>query len=82
MTLRIRFGVSSRRNWSTPWKPAIDALGPVLGIQDLTTPLRPDDDRIVDLALHGTIDDALGNDVDIEAWRSQAVAPNIAPPSA
>jgi len=82
MTLRIRFRVSSRRNWSALWKPAIDALGPVLGIQDLTKPFRPDDDRIVDLALHRTIDDAVGNDVDIEAWWSQAVAPNITPPSA
>ncbi len=82
MTLCIRFGVSSQRNWSALWKPAIDALGPVLGIQDLIKPFRPDDDRIVDLALHRPIDDALGNDVDIEAWWPQAVAPNIAPPPA
>jgi hypothetical protein len=74
MTLCIRFGVSSRRNWSTLWKPAIDALGPVLGIQDPSQPFRPDDDRIVDLALHRTINDALGTEVEIEAWWSRSAA--------
>jgi hypothetical protein len=80
LTLCIRFGVSSRRNWSTLWKPSIDALGPVLGIQDLTKPFRPENDRIVELALHRTIDDTLGNDVDIEAWWSHSVPPATAPP--
>lgn len=70
MRLCIRFGVSARRNWSTLWKPAIDALGPVLGTRDPAKPFRPDDDRIIDLELHRTVDDALGNDVDIEAWWS------------
>jgi hypothetical protein len=69
--LCIRFGVSSRRNWSTLWKPAIDALGPVLGIQDSAKLFHPDDDRVVDLALHHTVQDTLGNDVEIEAWWSQ-----------
>ena len=64
--MSIRFGVSSRRNWSTLWKPAIDALGPVLGTQHPAWPFHPDDDRIVDLALHRTIDDTLGNDITIE----------------
>ena len=65
-----------------PLKPAIDALGPVLGIQDPTKPFRPDDDRIVDLAMHRTIDDALVNDVEIEAWWSLSHAPATAPPYA
>jgi hypothetical protein len=66
----IRFGVSSRRNWSALWKPAIDALGPTLGIPDPARPFRPDDDRITDLALHRAIDDGLGDDVTIDAWWS------------
>jgi len=70
MRLCIRLCVSSRRNWSALWKPAIDALGPVLGTQDPARPFRPDDDRIVDLALHRTIDDSLHDDVDIDAWWS------------
>lgn len=70
MRLCLRLGVSSRRNWSALWKPAIDALGPVLGTQDPARPFRPDDDRIVDLALHRTVDDALHDDVDIDAWWS------------
>ena len=42
--------------------------GPVLGMRYPTKPFRAYDDRIVDLALHRTIDDAMSNDVDIEAW--------------
>jgi len=70
MRLCIGLGVSSRRNWSARWKPAIDAQGPVLGTQDPGKPFRPDDDRIVDLSLHRTVHDALHDDVDIEAWYS------------
>jgi hypothetical protein len=64
----IRLGVSSRRNWSELWKPAIDALGPVLGIRDPRYPFRPDDDRIVDLELHRNIDESLENDVIVDIW--------------
>ncbi|WP_207935695.1 hypothetical protein [Actinomadura sp. KC216] len=46
VALVIRFKVSSRRNWSTLWKPAIDALGPVLGALDPRKPFSPNDDRI------------------------------------
>jgi hypothetical protein len=68
VAVRIQFGVSSRRNWSTLWKPAIDALGPMLGMVNADHPFRPDDDRIVDLELHRNIDDSLGNDVVIGVW--------------
>lgn len=70
VALRICFGVSSRRNWSNLWKPAIDALGPVLGIQDLRKPFRPDDDRITDIALHRGIDDTPNHDVLVDVWWS------------
>jgi hypothetical protein len=68
VALRIRLGVSSSRNWTALWKPAIDSLGPVLGISNPELPFRPDDDRIVELELHRSIDDALGHDVVVEAW--------------
>ncbi|MEU4214081.1 hypothetical protein [Actinoplanes sp. NPDC026623] len=68
VALRIHFSVSRLRNWSALWKPAIDALGPMLGIPDPARPFRPDDDRIVDLELHRLIDDGLGHDVVIRAW--------------
>jgi hypothetical protein len=66
--LCIRFGVASGRNWTTLWKPAIDALGPALGVADARRPFHPDDDRVVDLALHRHVDDTLGYAVDIAAW--------------
>jgi len=68
VALRIQFSVSTRRNWAALWKPAIDALGPVLGIPDPAHPFRPADDRVVDLELHRHIDDALVHDVVIKAW--------------
>lgn len=55
VALRLQFSVSSRRNWAALWKPAIDALGPVLGMPDPAHPFRPDDDRIVDLGYTGTL---------------------------
>jgi hypothetical protein len=67
VALQLVFGVSSGRNWATLWKPAIDALGPVLGIPDPARPYQPNDDRIVDLSLHRHIDDSIGHDVIIEA---------------
>ncbi|MEU4689107.1 hypothetical protein [Actinoplanes sp. NPDC023714] len=66
--VRLQFGVSAARNWAALWKPAIDALGPVLGMPQPAQPFRPDDDRIVDLQLHRIIDDALGHDVIVRAW--------------
>ncbi|XVU25326.1 hypothetical protein ACQPZJ_50525 [Actinoplanes sp. CA-054009] len=68
LALQLVFGVSRRRNWTTLWKPAIDALGPMLGMPNAAQPYQPDDDRIVDLALHCHIDDSLGHDVVIQAW--------------
>lgn len=68
LALCIRFGVSSQRNWSTLWKPAIDALGPMLGMPHPEHPFRPNDDRIVDLELHRDVGDALAHDVIIDFW--------------
>lgn len=68
IALCIRFGVSSRRNWSALWKPAIDALGPLLGMPDPKYPFRPNDARVVELELHRDIDDVLADDVVIDVW--------------
>ncbi|MET8408483.1 hypothetical protein ABZV34_10330 [Streptomyces sp. NPDC005195] len=75
LQLALCFRLSASRNWSTLWKPAIDALGPVLGMPDPDRPYRPNDDRIVDLALHRNVDDSLGHDVVIAAWCSPVAQP-------
>jgi hypothetical protein len=77
LRIQICFQVSAARNWSTLWKPAVDALGPLLGIPDPTRPFRPSDDRIVALALHRNIDDSLSHDVVITVWCTP-VTPSIA----
>ncbi|MFF3468531.1 hypothetical protein ACWCQN_41175 [Streptomyces sp. NPDC001984] len=72
LRLVLCFEVSGRRNWSTLWKPAIDALGPLLGMPDPSYPFRPLDDRVVDLALHRVVDDTLGHDIVVTVWCSPA----------
>ncbi|MFI5906937.1 hypothetical protein [Dactylosporangium sp. NPDC051541] len=70
VALRVHCTVARRRNWAALWKPAIDALGPVLGVRDARRPFQPDDDRIVDLEPHRTVDDSVGDAVVIEHWWS------------
>lgn len=68
LSVDSEFCLSPTRNWSTTWKPAIDSLGPVLGVPDPKLPFKPDDDRIVRLGLHRTLDQSLGWDIDIAVW--------------
>lgn len=68
VAVQIRLSVSRRRNWAALWKPAIDALGPILGVADPTRPYRADDDRITSLSIHRRFDDRLGDDVGVEVW--------------
>jgi hypothetical protein len=77
--LVLCFRLSARRNWSTLWKPAIDALGPLLGIPDPGRPYRPADDRIVDLALHRNVDDSLNHDVVMTIWCRPVPPPGVEP---
>jgi hypothetical protein len=66
LSLEVAFRCSpGRRNWVNLWKPAGDALGPLLGEPDLRNPFNPADDRVVELALHLDPDDTMGNDVRI-----------------
>lgn len=71
--LDIEFHVSPARNWANLWKPAIDSLGPLLGVPDAKRPFAPDDDRIVEVGLHRELEDALGWDVVLNVWWARAV---------
>jgi hypothetical protein len=64
----IEFRVSPARNWSSLWKPAIDSLGPLLGVPNPQRPFTPNDDRIVRLGLHRSLDASLGWDVALSVW--------------
>lgn len=74
VSVNIEFGVSGKRNWSILWKPAIDSLGPALGVADPARPYMPNDDRIVGLGLHRRIDDSLGWQVELKVWLTPATA--------
>ena len=64
----IDFRLSPARNWSTVWKPAIDSLGPLLGEPKSSRPFTPNDDRIMRLGLHRSLDAALGWDIVLSVW--------------
>ena len=66
--LQLSFRLHPRRNWSMVWKPAIDALGCVLGDDPAGKPFHPKDDRIVRLGLHRLDDLGLGNTIEIGVW--------------
>lgn len=59
----IGFRHSPARNWLNLWKPTLDALGPLIG--EGPRPWHPRDGAIVELALHSTVDAAVGWDVEI-----------------
>lgn len=68
----IEFRLSPARNWSTVWKPAIDSLGPLLGVPNPHRPFTPNDDRIVRLGLHRSLDASLGWDILLSVWWTAA----------
>jgi hypothetical protein len=68
----IEFRLSPARNWSTLWKPAIDSLGPLLGVPSPRRPFTPKDDRIVRLGLHRSLDASLGWDIVLSVWWTTA----------
>jgi hypothetical protein len=75
LELQVALAVASHRNWASLWKPAIDSLGAIIGVEDARRPFSTRDDRIVRLALHRTIDDSLANRVRVGIWwRSSARA--------
>lgn len=68
LEVQLAFAVAARRNWAWLWKPAIDALGAIVGADDPTRPFQTRDDRIVRLALHRAVDDSLRNRVRVGIW--------------
>jgi hypothetical protein len=66
--VELRFTVSRRRNWTALWSPALDALGPILGVPDPGKPLVADTARVTSLSLHRKLDDQIGPDVLVEVW--------------
>jgi hypothetical protein len=62
----LAFVVGPRRNWMNLWKPTIDALEPLLGRTQLDRSWHTRDGRIVELALHCTIEQTLRNEVLME----------------
>jgi hypothetical protein len=68
LDLQLSFVVASRRNWTMLWKPAIDALGPIFGLEHAAKPYSARDDRVVNLGLHRFVDDSIGNDAHLGIW--------------
>jgi len=68
VALHLGFRVSPQRNWATLWKPAVDALGGLLGLEDPARRFHPRDDRIVELGLQQVVDLSIGHAVDIDIW--------------
>ena len=68
LATEIAWRCGPSRQWVNLWKITGDALGPILGEPDPTRPFHPADDRITDLRLHLTRDEALGYDVDVGVW--------------
>jgi hypothetical protein len=65
--LEISVTTGAGRNWTSLWKPLIDAFGPVLG-EDPAQPFHPRDDRTTSLGLHHHVTSGIGHDVVIDAW--------------
>jgi len=61
--MQLCFTVGPTRNWLNLWKPAIDAMGQILGRAATAGPWSPLDGRIVDLGLHCRLNATIGNDV-------------------
>jgi hypothetical protein len=63
--LELSFVVGPSRNWLNLWKPTIDSLGSLLGNDRPTRPWNPRDGRVTELAMHRSVDPALGYSVTI-----------------
>jgi hypothetical protein len=68
VAVHLAFRIGPQRNWANLWKPAIDALGGVLGVDNPAKPFAPRDDRITDLGLQHSIDPRIGHAVQVDVW--------------
>jgi hypothetical protein len=66
--VQIAWTCSPKRNWVALWKPTGDCMGPILGEQNPLRPFAPNDDRIVDLKFHRTLEETSGSNVYIAFW--------------
>jgi hypothetical protein len=66
--VQIAWVCSPERNWVSLWKPTGDCMGPILGEENPLRPFAPNDDRIVALKFHRTLDLEMGNAVQIDMW--------------
>ena len=64
--LRVQLRCSPARNWVGLWKPAGDAMGPILGYDHSRNPYHPRDDRLVRLEFHRQTDERLVSAVEVE----------------
>jgi hypothetical protein len=80
LAVEVVLGTGTGRNWSNLWKPTVDGLGAILGVQSPDKPWSPDDDRIVRLALHRTTREELRHTVmfDVNAQVPDRTDPLIA----
>lgn len=69
--LELAFLVGPGRKWWHLWKPTIDGLTPLLGLDPIGTPR---DDRITELGMHLTVDETLMHDVHIAIHAIPALA--------
>ena len=67
LAMHLAWRCRSGRNWVNLWKPAGDALGPILGEPNPNKPFHPRDDRIVRLGMH-LAEEVDGNDVEVAVW--------------
>lgn len=68
LEMQVSYRVGPQRAWVNLWKQTLDALGPVLGLEDPRNPFHPLDGRIVRLGLHQTLVAAMGFDVEVGIW--------------
>jgi hypothetical protein len=68
ISAQIHFRCSTTRNWSQLWKPAGDAMGPVLGYINATQLYHPKDDRLVRIEFHKQVDDTMGHSVQVNYY--------------
>lgn len=74
--LQVRLRCGPDRNWVALWKPAGDAMGPILGYDRSRNPYHPRDDRLTRLEFHRRTDEAIRKAVEVEyLWSPVALEP-------
>jgi hypothetical protein len=64
--LALHIRCSPKQNWVALWKPALDALGPILGYDRADDPHRPRTDHLTRIEFHRQLDEGMGTGVEVE----------------